>query len=142
MLVMRRYELTDEAWARLEPLLPSNRRRGHPWSDHRTVLNGILWVLHTGAPWRDVPGRYGPWKTVYNRFRRWSRDGTFLRMLQALQLRLDEKGRIDWSLWCVDGSSIRASRAAAGAGKKGGPASPAIMHLVDPAEASAARSTS
>ncbi|PMB02707.1 hypothetical protein CEN49_24930 [Fischerella thermalis CCMEE 5273] len=60
----KRGELTDEVWATIEPLLPKNQpRRGKPWRDHRTVINGILWRLRTGAPWRDLPERYGPWQT-------------------------------------------------------------------------------
>ena len=122
---MRRYELTDEQWEFICDLLPSNKgERGCPWKDHRTILNAILWVLRTGAPWRDLPERYGPWQTVYDRFRRWQREGLFDRILERLQIRLDAEGKIDWDLWCVDGSSIRASRAAAGGGKKGANKSP------------------
>ena len=122
---MRRYELSDEQWELIRDLFPANKRqRGCPWKDHRAILNAILWLLRTGAPWRDLPERYGPWQTVYDRFRRWQREGLFDRILEQLQIRLDAEGRIDWNLWCVDGSSIRASRAAAGAGKKGATESP------------------
>ena len=122
---MRRYELSDEQWGLICDLLPANKkRRGCPWKDHRTILNGIFWLLRAGAPWRDLPERYGPWQTVYDRFRRWQREGLFDRILGQLQIRLDSEGRIDWDLWCVDGSSIRASRAAAGGGKKGASKSP------------------
>jgi len=125
---MRRYELSDEQWELIGDLLPSNRRqRGCPWKDHRTILNAIFWLLRTGAPWRDLPERYGPWQTVYDRFRRWQREGLFDRILERLQMRLDAEGRIDWDLWCVDGSSIRASRAAAGGGKKGATKNPETM---------------
>lgn len=116
---MRRYELTDEAWQRLEPLMPSPRPGGR-WNDHRTTLNGMFWVLNSGAPWRDLPERYGKWQSIYHRYRRWTRDGLFPRILQTLQLELDEQGRIDWSQFNIDGSNIRAERAAAGARKKGG----------------------
>jgi transposase len=78
----------------------------------------MFWKLNTGAGWRDLPERYGTWQTVYDRFRRWQRDGTLQRLLDRLQLRLDQLGRIDWDTWCVDGSNIRAARPAAGA-KKG-----------------------
>ena len=84
------------------------------------MLNSILWVLHTGAQWRELPGRYGPWKAVYDRFRRWTDEGLFDRILQQLQLWLDDEGRIDSDLWLVDGSSVRASRSSAG-GKGGEP---------------------
>ena len=68
--MVRRGELTDEAWGRIAPLLPEGGRRGGRWKDHRTVVNGILWKLRTGAPWRDLPERYGPWQTCYDRFAR------------------------------------------------------------------------
>jgi transposase len=66
----RRYELTDEQYERIEYLLPEVEARGCPYNDHRKVINGIFWILRSGAPWRDVPERYGNWKTVYDRFRR------------------------------------------------------------------------
>lgn len=73
---MARHELTDQQYARLEPMLPLNGERGGQWKDHHTLLNAMLWRLRTGAPWRDVPPSYGPWQTVYDRFNRWSSDGT------------------------------------------------------------------
>jgi transposase len=116
---MRRYELTDEAWERLQPLMPARGRPGGRWNDHRRVLNGMFWVLNSGAPWRDMPPRYGKWQSIYDRFRRWTRAGLFDRILATLQLQLDDEGRIDWSQFDIDGSSIRAQHAAAGARKKG-----------------------
>jgi transposase len=116
---MHRHELTDEEWALIAHLFPDNKRKGEPWKDHRTVLNGMFWRMRTGAPWRDIPERYGPWQTIYDRFNRYRKNGQLERILQELQIRLDAEGLIDWDLWCVDGSSIRASRAAAGAGKRG-----------------------
>jgi transposase len=116
---MKRHELTDEQWALVEPLLPPDTARtGRPRRDRRTLINGIFWILHTGAPWRDLPERFGPWQTVYHHFARWRRDGVFGRIVAALQVKLDERGLIDWDLWCIDGSSVRAARAAAGADKK------------------------
>jgi transposase len=116
---MKRHELTDEQWESIEALLPKRTAQtGRKPKDPRQMLNGILWILRTGAPWRDLPERFGPWKTVYHYFCRWRDDGTFERILQALQVRLDRKGQIDWDLWCIDGSSVRASRASAGALKK------------------------
>jgi transposase len=117
----RRHELSDEEWGLLAPLLPPRRTAGCTYRDHRTVLNGMLWVLHTGAPWRDLPERYGPWKTVYDRFRRWAQSGLFDRLLAQLQARLEREARLDWELWCIDGTSVRAHKAAAGAGKKPAP---------------------
>ena len=133
----RRYEMTDEAFELIEPLLPVQRRGGR-WQEHRTVLNGIFWVLNSGAQWRDMPERYGRWQTVYGRYRRWVREGLFDALLKKLHVRLDEEGRIDWSVFDIDGSSIRAHRAAAGASsvsKKKGPTSPTTTPWDDPAEA-------
>ena len=116
---MHRHELTDEQWELVEPHVRRKRARtGRTPSDPRVMLNGILWVLGTGAPWRDLPERFGPWQTVYDHFRNWRRRGVFARVVEALQVKLDAKGLIDWELWCVDGASVRAARAAAGAGKK------------------------
>ena len=74
------FELSEQAFSCVQPLLATNSRRGRPWRDHRQVLGGILWKLHTGRPWRDVPGRFGPWQTCYGRLRRWQADGTWLRI--------------------------------------------------------------
>ena len=116
---MKRHELSDPQWELLAPFFPARpRRRGGQWKDDRTVLNGIFWRLDTGAPWRDLPERYGKWKTVHDRFSKLRTSGLLDRILEALQMRLDANGQIDFDLWCVDGSSIRASRAAAGALKK------------------------
>ena len=130
----RRYEMTDDAWERIQPLLPKQGRGGR-WNDHRTTINGMFWVLNSGAPWRDMPSRYGRWQSVYDRFCRWTADGLFDRILQRLHIQLDDEGRIDWSVFNVDGTNIRADRSAAGGGKKG-----AIQNLEttpwdDPAEA-------
>jgi len=116
---MKRHELSDEEWSAVEPLIPSPQAKtGRPRRSAREMLNGILWILRTGAPWRDLPERLGPWQTVYDYFRRWRQQGVFDRILEALQIRLDAAGHVDWDLWCVDGSSVRAARAAAGADKK------------------------
>lgn len=113
-----RHELTDAEWARLVPLLPPRQGNGHPYHAHRKILNGMLFRLHTGVPWRDLPTRYGKWQTVYSRWRRWTRTGLWDRLLATLQRELDAAGGIEWELWCIDGSSIRAHKAAAGARKK------------------------
>jgi transposase len=118
---MRRYELTDAQYAAIADLMPANGKRGGQWNDHRTTLNGILWVLHTGAQWRELPERYGKWKSVHDRLSRWRKDGTIDRILDRLHTRLTDRGLIDADLWCIDATNIRASRSAAGAGgKKGG----------------------
>ncbi|MCS3940578.1 IS5 family transposase [Salinibacter ruber] len=110
----RRYELTDGQFERIEEALPEVDGRGRPYEDHRKVVNGIFWVLRSGAPWRDLPERYGSWKTVYDRFRRWAEDGTLQSIARKLQGELDEEGRIDWEQFNVDSTTIRASRSAAG----------------------------
>lgn len=71
--MVRRYAMTDQQFALIEDLLPSNGKRGGPWNDHRVTLNGIFWILHSEAQWRELPERYGKWKSVYDRFNRWAR---------------------------------------------------------------------
>lgn len=140
----RRYELTDEQWTLIEPLMPKQKPGGR-WNDHRTTLDGMMWVLKSGSPWRDMPERYGSWKSVYDRFRRWTEDGTIDRILARLRLRLDKDGYIDWDVWCVDGSNVRAHPAAAGASeisKKTGPTSLWTTLLVVHVADGEARSTS
>jgi transposase len=116
---MMRGELTDREWERLLPLLPPQKpRTGRPAKNHRTVVNGILWILRTGAPWRDLPERYGSWKTVSSRFYRWQRARIWRQLLKKLQQRADGQGKLDWSLHYVDSTVVRAHQHAAGA--KGG----------------------
>jgi len=116
---MKRHEVTDAQWEVIQPILPKRTAKtGRPPSDPRLMLNGILWILRTGSPWRDLPERFGPWQTVYDHFAKWRALGAYDRILEALHIRLDADGAIDWDLWCIDGSSVRASRAAAGASKK------------------------
>ncbi len=117
----RRHELTETEWARLQPLLPP-RKAGKPRQDDRRILNGILWKLATGVPWRDLPERYGPWQTVYTRFRRWTTAGVWDRLLAAVQRQADAVGELDWERHFVDGTVIRAHQHAAGA--KGGTRKP------------------
>jgi transposase len=120
MSPQRRHELTDDQWTDLAGLLPPQRpRTGRPAKDHRTVLNGILWVLRTGAPWRDLPARDGSWGTVYSRFRRWREAGVWERILRALQTAAAHDGTLDGALPMIDGSNVRAHQQAAGAAKKG-----------------------
>lgn len=107
---------TEAEWRRLEPLRPTGTNRCGRWRDHRQVVNGILHRVRTGVQWRDLPERYGPWKTVYERHRRWSADGTWERLLQQVQAQAHAAGGIDWDV-SVDSTSIRAHRQAAGARK-------------------------
>lgn len=116
---MYRGELTNEQWEKLKPLLPRQKpRTGRPAKNHRKMLDGMLWIARTGAPWRDLPRRYGPWRTVASRFYRWRKAGVLTRVLAALQAQADTKGQLDWDMHFVDGSIIRAHQHAAGA--KGG----------------------
>ena len=113
---MARGDLTNQQWARLEPLLPrSEGKRGHPYKEHRRVLNGILWIARTGAPWRDLPERYGPWKTCHDRLRRWQRQGLWKQLFQELLAQVDAAGQLDWSHCSIDSTVIRAHQHAAGA---------------------------
>ena len=139
---MARGDLTNEQWERIVPLLPKNGDgRGGWWKSHRVIINGIRWRVRTGSPWRDLPRRrFGPWQTVYDRFNRWSKDGTWERVLTALQAQDEQAGKHDHTLWCVDGSSVRAHVAAAGA-KKGIQGTSTIKHSVDQEEGLALSST-
>jgi transposase len=117
--VAGRHDLTDGRWAVLEPLLPTPKRSGRPskWTK-RQLADGIRWRVRVGAPWRDVPERYGSWSAVYALFRRWHRDGTWLRLLTMLQSLADAVGRIGWDV-SVDSTIARAHQHAAGARKRG-----------------------
>jgi transposase len=117
--VTGRADLTDAQWAVWEPLLPIGKRPGRPpkWSK-RQLIDGIRWRVRTSAPWRDVPPGYGPWQTVYGLFRRWQRDGTWKRILAALQARAEAAGLITWDV-SVDSTIARAHQHAAGARKRG-----------------------
>lgn len=116
----KRYELSDAEWEIVADLFTAHRRTGRPRVDDRLMLNGALWVLRSGATWRDMPELFGPWSTVYQRFRDWRNQGTFNRMLKRLHLKLNAQGQIDLTTWCIDSTAVRATRASAGAGKKGG----------------------
>jgi transposase len=112
----RRGDMNDRQWNQIKPLLPPQKpHTGCPAKDHRTVINGILWILRTGAPWRDLPSRYGPWSTVSGRFYHWRRIGLWQQVLSALQFQADAKGKLNWDIHFVDGSVIRAHQHAAGA---------------------------
>ena len=117
---MTRDILTDEQWKRLRTILPPQKRRtGRPAKDHRPIVNGILWILRTGASWRDLPTEYGPWQTIATRFYRWVKAGVWSCALQELQWQADAAGELYWSLHHVDGTVVRAHQHAAGAQKRG-----------------------
>lgn len=87
---MHRHDLTDEQWSLVSPLFPASAARtGRPASDPRLMLNGIFWILGTGAPWRDLPERCRPWQTVHDHFRKWRKSGVFADIVEASQVKLD-----------------------------------------------------
>jgi len=111
---MLRHRLTDEQWNLIANVFPEPQWTGRPPRDRRQVVDGILWILRTGSPWRDLPAAFGPWATVWDLFDTWNHDGT----LQAILDRLRGQVEIDPELWCLDGTIVRAARCAAGGGKK------------------------
>lgn len=115
-----RGDLNDEQWEKLRPLLPPQKPLGggRPAKSHRQMLNGMLWILRTGAPWRDLPPRYGKVQSVFSRFRRWREQGIWAQLFSTLQSIAEAEGRIEWELHFVDSTIIRAHQHAAGA--KGG----------------------
>ncbi|CAM5444410.1 IS5 family transposase [Streptomyces purpurascens] len=116
--VIRRHELTDQEWELLTPLIP-RAATGRPRVEDRQVINGMVYKIRTGISWRDLPECYGPWKTVYTRFRRYALDGVFARALQHIQAEADEAGDIDW-LVQIDSTIVRAHQHAAATGRKRG----------------------
>ncbi|WP_435844569.1 IS5 family transposase [Streptomyces hygroscopicus] len=112
--MLSRGDLTDDEWAVLEPLLPRGNNRCGRWRDHRQVINGIIHRLGTGCQWRQLPARFGPWRTVYTRHMLWSADGTWERLLQHVQAVTDSKGNTDWDI-NIDSTSIRAHQHSVGA---------------------------
>ncbi|MBL1121164.1 IS5 family transposase [Streptomyces sp. 110] len=115
---MRRHELTDQEWELLAPFIP-RAVTGRPRVSDRQVINGMVYKIRTGISWRDLPERYGPWQTVYTRFRRYALAGVFTRALQQIQARADAAGDIDW-LVQIDSTIVRAHQHAAATGRKGG----------------------
>ena len=110
---MAREVLSDEQWSRIRPLLPRLRDRvGRPYeTEHRVTVEGILWIARTGAPWRDLPERFGKWISVYQRFRRWTHAGIFERLMATIEADLD------FDVIMVDGTFVKAHQHAAGAPK-------------------------
>jgi transposase len=114
-VVLDGMDLTDAQWAVLEPTFRPRRRpdgRGRPWADPRAVLNGVLWVLRTGAPWHDLPRRYPPYQTCHRRFQQWQRSGRLDRLLQRLAEDLRDRGKIDLSEAFVDATYAGAKKGA------------------------------
>ena len=109
-------DLTDEQWAVVEPLLPKPVKRadgkGRPRVDNRTILNGILWVMRTGAPWHDMPNRYPPYQTCHRRFQEWVKAGTFETILRRLVEDVKERGELDLTECFIDGTFVMAKKGA------------------------------
>ena len=109
-------DLTDEQWEAIRASFPGPERKrtsakgGRPWRDPRDVLNGVLWVLRTGAPWADLPGRYPPYQTCHRRFQRWVKEGVLAKVLRLLAEDLRERGKIDLTEAFIDGSHAGAKR--------------------------------
>ena len=120
---MARYDLSETEWRMISPLLP-NKPRGVARVDDRRVVNGIFYVLRTGSPWRDLPERYGPYTTVYNRYNRWAKAGVWLKIFETLAARTPQ------SMQFIDSSIIRAHQHAAG-GKKGARITPLAVLVED-----------
>ncbi len=120
---MARFDLSDKEWALIAPLLP-NKPRGVARVDDRRVINGIFYVLRTGSPWRDLPERYGPYTTAYNRYNRWAKAGVWLHVFNLLAAKSPQ------SLHLIDSFIIRAHQHAAG-GKKGGRITPSVVLVED-----------
>ena len=114
-MARRGVHLTDAQWATIEPLLPRmprTARGGRPWASSRSVVDGIVWVLKTGARWRDLPAEYPSPSTCWRRLRRWDEDGTWLRVWRAIIAELDERGRWQWETACIAGTFAPAKKGA------------------------------
>lgn len=112
----RSEELTDEQWAVIEPLFPElavrEDGRGRPPTDTRAVMNGVLWILRTGAPWRDLPERFPPYQTCHRRFQEWVRGGVLRHVLEGLAEDLRSRGKLDLSECFIDAAFVAAKKGA------------------------------
>ena len=115
---MARALLTDDEWELIADEFPKPKVTGRPPRDPREMVDAALWILRTGAPWRDLPNEFGPWQTAWGTFDKWNDEGIWDRVLQKLQAAFVDLGEIDGDLWCVDGTIVRAARCAAGGAKK------------------------
>jgi transposase len=121
-------DLTPEQWHVVEALLPADpvRKdgRGRPWSDRRQVLNGALWILRTGAPWKDLPARYGAYQTVHRRFQNWVRSGVLEAVLLAIAQDLKDRGGLDLRECFIAGTFVPAKKGGAASGRPSGAKAP------------------
>jgi transposase len=125
---MTRHRLTDEQWELIADLFPAPADTGRPPTDRRLAIDAMLWILRSGAPWRDLPEEFGPWQTIYGLFDRWNENGLLDKVLHRLRAARFDSGAIDQELWCIDGTIVRAHRCAGGGGKKGTRTSRLITH--------------
>src|SRR5271156_3133680 len=117
----RLLRVKDVQWARIQPLLPARSKKGgRPGKADRPMVEAMLWILRTGAPWRDLPSAYGPWQSVYTRFSRWSASGVLARLFEALARERDSEG------YLIDATIVRAHQDASGAAREGAPANRAL----------------
>ncbi len=116
---MVRRLLSDEHWSLIKHFFEQPAKRGRPRRNPREMLEAVLHVLRTGIAWRDLPNEFGPWQTAYDYFRKWQRSGLLADVFYHLRDRVIELGEISVEVWHVDGTVVRATRAAAGGGKKG-----------------------
>lgn len=121
---MVRHRLTDAQWDLIKDVFPPPKKTGRPPRDRREIVDAILWILRTGSAWRDLPDEFGPWSTVWDLFDQWNSDGTLDKILRRLRAAQIDAGEVDDELWCIDGTTVRAHRCAAGGGKKGIPTNP------------------
>jgi transposase len=117
---MQKAFLSDEQWAKIEPLLPKTKSRGRPWADNRCVLEGILWVLKSGARWRDLPKEYPSPSTCWRRLRQWEEHEVWLKIWRQFLSELDQRGKLDWSESFLDGSFAPAKKGASALAKPSG----------------------
>jgi len=117
-------KLTEEQWDLLTDLIPDppvrEDKRGRPWKDKREVLNGILWVLRTGAPWADMPNKYPPYQTCHRRYQKWVSDGTLAKIIKRLAWHLEKTGKIKLKECFIDGTFVPAKKGALGWGNPSG----------------------
>src|SRR5438105_4764676 len=141
----RREELTDEQWTLIEPLIPELPRRedgrGRPWRDTREVMNGVLWILRSGARWQDLPNRFPPYQTCHRRFQQWVREGTLRKVLEALAEDLRTRGELDLSECFIDATFIVAKKGDSEWERPSGAKVRSQMAVADRAGATSAPST-
>lgn len=126
-------DLTEDQWNVLRLILPEDPvrpdGRGRPWSDRRQVMDGILWILRTGAPWKDLPSRYGKYQTVHRRFQNWVRSGVMERVLLAIAQDLKDRGGLDLRECFIDGTFVPAKKGGAASGRPSGGRAPRSWQL-------------